>query len=269
MAAMLGVLVLRHAARACSSGSRVSLLLLLYRASRPERRRARPRARRRRPVGRRRRATRRTPAPDGVVVLRVEGGLFFANADTSAAHRPTRARRDGVHAVVLDAETIPFIDVTAAQMLDGSCADDLRAARRPAADRARRRPGPRRAAPHRRRPERHPCPPHRRGGGSGGRRRRRRVNRRRITRFGRRVHHPGSAELARGWARRSARSCRWASASPSSGARRAVHVLDDLNTWMERHRDPWPCSPAHRGEADRRRDLRAVTGAAAPITPPG
>ena len=62
--------------------------------------------------------------PDGVAVLRVEGGIYFANADAIRAH-VLGAAADGVHAIVLDAETIPFIDVTAARMLD-TLAGDLR-----------------------------------------------------------------------------------------------------------------------------------------------
>ena len=58
---------------------------------------------------------------DGVVVLRVESGLFFANADAVRAH--IRSAAAGAHAVVL--ETIPYVDVTAAQMLD-DLGDDLR-----------------------------------------------------------------------------------------------------------------------------------------------
>ena len=54
---------------------------------------------------------------DHVVVLRVESGLYFANADNVRAHVLQAASADGVRAIVLDAETIPFIDVTASQML--------------------------------------------------------------------------------------------------------------------------------------------------------
>ena len=52
----------------------------------------------------------------GIVVLRVESGLFFANAEHV---RGTLQRAIGpdTRAVVLDAETVPFIDVTAAEML--------------------------------------------------------------------------------------------------------------------------------------------------------
>jgi sulfate permease, SulP family len=60
--------------------------------------------------------------PEGIVVLRIESGLFFANADgVNAALRVAAARSD-VRAVVLDAEAIPVIDVTAADMLAGLAA---------------------------------------------------------------------------------------------------------------------------------------------------
>lgn len=49
-------------------------------------------------------------------MLRVEGGLFFANADAVRKHVQSHAR-EGTKAIVLDAETVPFIDLTAAQML--------------------------------------------------------------------------------------------------------------------------------------------------------
>jgi SulP family sulfate permease len=62
------------------------------------------------------------PVP-GVAVLRVESGLFFANAD--AVHKQVLAHAgEGVRAVVIDAETVPFIDVTAATML-AALAEDL------------------------------------------------------------------------------------------------------------------------------------------------
>ena len=50
-------------------------------------------------------------------MLRIEGGLFFANADSVRAQVRRQAGKPGVHAVVLDAEAMPFIDVTAARML--------------------------------------------------------------------------------------------------------------------------------------------------------
>jgi anti-anti-sigma factor len=55
--------------------------------------------------------------PTGIVVLRVEAGLFFANADHVRQAVRAAAGREGTQAVILDAETVPFIDVTAAEML--------------------------------------------------------------------------------------------------------------------------------------------------------
>lgn len=59
----------------------------------------------------------------GVVILRVEGGLFFANADTVRDAVSRHATEKGTSAVVLDAETMPFVDVTAAKMLTELAAD--------------------------------------------------------------------------------------------------------------------------------------------------
>ncbi|HVX20327.1 MAG TPA: SulP family inorganic anion transporter [Acidimicrobiales bacterium] len=64
-------------------------------------------------------------APDGLVVLRVESGLFFANADNVRAVVRGAAARPGVAGVVLDVESVPAIDVTAARML-GELLGDLR-----------------------------------------------------------------------------------------------------------------------------------------------
>jgi len=55
--------------------------------------------------------------PPGVALLRVEGGLFFANADSVRDAVRAHAANPGTRAVVLDAETAPFIDVSAARML--------------------------------------------------------------------------------------------------------------------------------------------------------
>lgn len=58
--------------------------------------------------------------PDDVVVVRVEGGLYFAAADhvrdglLALAGPDEEGRRRGI---VLDARTVPFVDVTAARML--------------------------------------------------------------------------------------------------------------------------------------------------------
>ena len=60
----------------------------------------------------------------GIAVVRVEGGLFFANADAVRAHIRAQIAGGKVHAVVLDVESTPFIDVTAAHVLV-ELADDL------------------------------------------------------------------------------------------------------------------------------------------------
>jgi MFS superfamily sulfate permease-like transporter len=54
------------------------------------------------------------PAP-GVAVLRVESGLHFANAD--AVRTALQSAAIGHHAVVLDGESTPSVDVTASDML--------------------------------------------------------------------------------------------------------------------------------------------------------
>lgn len=111
MAAMLGVLVF-DTLPGLIIGVAVSMLLLLYRASRPHVA----------PVGtdgnrwvdlERNPDVRSTP---GILVVRVESGLFFANAD-HVRDRIVELMDDATTVVVLDAETSPFIDVSAAQML--------------------------------------------------------------------------------------------------------------------------------------------------------
>jgi sulfate permease, SulP family len=89
-------------------------------------------------------------SPDGVAVLRVEAGLFFANADWVHAQLLRAATQDGIHAVVLDAENIPFIDVSAVDMLEQLDRDLQRAHVRLL---PRRRPGPGRRAPRQRQSE--------------------------------------------------------------------------------------------------------------------
>ena len=117
LAALAGVLVF-DILPGLFIGIAVSLLLLIYRASRPN-------------VA----VLGRTPdasghwedlsrhpeneSVPGVVVLRVESGLFFANADHIRSAVKEHAAQEGVHALVLDAETVPFVDVTAAEMIDG------------------------------------------------------------------------------------------------------------------------------------------------------
>ncbi|TCO17203.1 high affinity sulfate transporter 1 [Kribbella steppae] len=115
--AMLGVLVF-DTLPGLVIGIAVSMTLLLYRASRPHVTRLVRSA----DAGRPGLWVDADRHPDlhpqqGIVVVRVESGLFFANAD----HIRDRIRdlaATGATAVVLDGETTPFIDVTAAGMLD-------------------------------------------------------------------------------------------------------------------------------------------------------
>ncbi len=58
-------------------------------------------------------------------MLRIESGLYFANADTVRARILRAASADGIRAVVVDGETIPFIDVTASRM-HADLAEELR-----------------------------------------------------------------------------------------------------------------------------------------------
>jgi anti-anti-sigma factor len=58
----------------------------------------------------------------GVAILRVEGGIFFANAEAVRAAIRAAATRS-TRAVVLDAETISFLDVTGARMLEDVAMD--------------------------------------------------------------------------------------------------------------------------------------------------
>lgn len=51
------------------------------------------------------------------MIVRVEGGLFFANAEGVAASIKMHGATPGVRAVVLDAETIPFVDISAVNVL--------------------------------------------------------------------------------------------------------------------------------------------------------
>ena len=123
LAALMGVLVF-DVLPGLFIGIAVSLMLLVYRASRPQ-------------VTTLARGTSadggegrwvdagRHPGlsgPDGVLVVRVESGMFFANADH--VRKEIRARlTPETEAVVLDAETTPAIDVTATDMLVTLAAD--------------------------------------------------------------------------------------------------------------------------------------------------
>ena len=105
-------------------GITVSLLLLIYRASRPY---VATLGRTPGPDGQYRDVDRHPDArtPDHVAVLRVESSLYFANADAVRARILQAATGEHIRAVVLDAETIPFIDVTSARML-ADLTDELR-----------------------------------------------------------------------------------------------------------------------------------------------
>ena len=97
-------------------GIGVSLLLLIYRASRPYVAvlgRTPDPERAYRDVSRHRDAQQL----DDIVVLRIESGLYFANADNVRSRILEAAGAEGVRAVIIDAETTPFVDVSAARML--------------------------------------------------------------------------------------------------------------------------------------------------------
>jgi high affinity sulfate transporter 1 len=121
LAAMLGVLIF-DTLPGLFIGIGVSLLLLLYRASRPHVAELGAVPGTEGQWGDRARHPENRPAA-GVVVLRVDGGLFFANADAVQARVRAAAAADDVHAIVLDAETVPYVDVTAAEMLSGLATD--------------------------------------------------------------------------------------------------------------------------------------------------
>lgn len=114
MSAMVGVLVF-DILPGLFIGVAVSVLLLLYRASRPhvaELGRARDMSRwvdlQRNPDA--------LTEPE-IVVLRPESGLIYANADNVAAAVRGHLRVD-TRAVVLDTTAVPGMDITAAEMLD-------------------------------------------------------------------------------------------------------------------------------------------------------
>ena len=56
-------------------------------------------------------------SPDGIVIMRVESGLYFANAENVRSRILDAGGAPGVRAVILDAETIPFVDISATRML--------------------------------------------------------------------------------------------------------------------------------------------------------
>lgn len=114
LAALLGVLVF-DTLPGLFIGIAVSVLLMVYRASKPNV----PLLGRLGPsdvyvdLDRHPEAV----APSGVQVVRIESALFFANAEFVRTRVSDRARVPGTRAVVIDAETIPTVDVTAVRML--------------------------------------------------------------------------------------------------------------------------------------------------------
>lgn len=124
VAAMSGVLVF-DILPGLFIGIGVSLLLLLYRASHPHL------AELGRVPGTEDQYTDRDRHPDnealpGLLLLRVEGALFFANADAVRRSIQARVAAPGLRAVILDAESVSSIDVTAVRML-GELTDQLEA----------------------------------------------------------------------------------------------------------------------------------------------
>ncbi|MFZ0040589.1 MAG: SulP family inorganic anion transporter [Solirubrobacteraceae bacterium] len=116
IAALLGVTVF-DTLPGLFIGISISLLLLLYRASRPrvaELVRVQGSGER---YADAQRAAKGEHLP-GIEILRVESGLFFANADYVRQRILAAARRDGIRAVILDASNVSAIDMTAVQMLD-------------------------------------------------------------------------------------------------------------------------------------------------------
>lgn len=123
VAAMLGVMIF-DTLPGLFIGIGASLLLLLYRSSRPVINE----------LGQlpgnghfaaldRHTDSRRIP---GVIVLRVEAGIYFANAERIRSTVRSAVGREGATVVVIDAETVPFIDVSAVRMLD-ELAEELEA----------------------------------------------------------------------------------------------------------------------------------------------
>lgn len=120
VAAMLGVLVF-DTLPGLFIGIAVSLLLLLYRVSRPH-----IAVLGQVPGTSQWADTAQHPEDKtipGIAILRVESGLFFANAEHVRVTIHQAVDSGGVRAVVLDCETVPFVDVTAARMLDELTAD--------------------------------------------------------------------------------------------------------------------------------------------------
>jgi high affinity sulfate transporter 1 len=124
VAALLGVLVF-GTLTGLFTGIGVSLVLLIYRASRPY---VAVLGRTPGPGGTYHDIESHSDArpPDGIVILRIESGLYFANAENVRSRILDAGAGEGVRGVVVDAETTPFVDVSAARML-AAAHDELRA----------------------------------------------------------------------------------------------------------------------------------------------
>ena len=115
VAALLGVLIF-DTLPGLVIGIVVSLLLLLYRSSRPHVATLGRVTGSSDQFGDVARHAENVVEPD-VAVLRVEAGLYFFNAEAVRAAVTEQAARPAVRGVVIDAESIPAIDVTAVRML--------------------------------------------------------------------------------------------------------------------------------------------------------
>jgi high affinity sulfate transporter 1 len=115
IAALLGVLIF-DTLPGLFIGIGVSLALLLYRASRPHIATLGRVPGTRDQYGDVARHPENETA-EGVTVLRVESGLFFANADHVRDSIRLAATAPGTRAIVLDMETVPGADVSAVRML--------------------------------------------------------------------------------------------------------------------------------------------------------
>jgi MFS superfamily sulfate permease-like transporter len=94
----------------------VSILLLVYRASRPNVARLGLVPGTTNQYGDLERHP-ENAVPKGVAILRPESGLFFANADRIRAAIREAAAAPDVHTVILDLGTVSDVDLTAARML--------------------------------------------------------------------------------------------------------------------------------------------------------
>jgi MFS superfamily sulfate permease-like transporter len=124
LAAMFGVLLF-DTLPGLFMGIAVSFLLLLYRASKPHIAALGKVPGTHGQYGDRDRHPENEEVP-GVAVVRVESGLFFANVEAVRRALRRAAAAGGIHGLVLDAESIAFVDVTAVRMLE-ELAVDLRA----------------------------------------------------------------------------------------------------------------------------------------------